>query len=114
MTNIGHNHPKVVEAAKRAMNNIIHSGMLYLYNESAIKLAKILNQITPGKFDKKVFFGLSGSDAIDCSLKMVRRHTRRPRTVSFIGSYHEVTLGSLSLFGFVPSMVRVSCPLFQG
>ena len=33
----------VVEAAKRAMNNIIHSGMLYLYNESAIKLAKILN-----------------------------------------------------------------------
>jgi len=114
VTNVGHNHPKVVEAAKRAMEDLVHAGMLYLYNESAIKLAKVLNEITPGRFHKKVFFGLSGSDAIDCSLKMVRWHTRRPRTVSFIGSYHGMTLGSLSLSGFVPSMVRGFMPLVPG
>ncbi|MCD6529670.1 aminotransferase class III-fold pyridoxal phosphate-dependent enzyme, partial [Candidatus Bathyarchaeota archaeon] len=114
VTNVGHNHPKVVEAAKKAMENLIHTGMLYLYNEPAVKLAKILNGITPGRFHKKVFFGLSGSDAIECSLKMVRWHTRRPRAISFIGSYHGVTLGALSLSGFVPSMVRGFMPLVPG
>ncbi|HDM45044.1 MAG TPA: aminotransferase class III-fold pyridoxal phosphate-dependent enzyme, partial [Candidatus Bathyarchaeota archaeon] len=36
VTNVGHNHPKVVEAAKRAMEDLVHAGMLYLYNEPAI------------------------------------------------------------------------------
>jgi len=114
VTNVGHNHPKVLKEAKSAMEKIVHAGLLYLYHESPIKLAKLLNEITPGKFLKRVFFGLSGSDAIDCSLKMVRWHTRRPRVLSFIGSYHGMTYGSLSLSGFVKSMVKGFMPIVPG
>ncbi len=114
VTNVGHNHPKVVEAAKRAMEDLVHAGMLYLYNEPSVRLAKLLNEITPGSFRKKIFFGLSGSDAIDCSLKMVRWHSKRPRALAFTGSYHGMTMGSLSLSGFVPSMVKGFMPIVPG
>jgi len=114
VTNVGHNHPKVLEAAKKAMDDLVHAGMLYLYNEPSVRLAKLLNEVTPGNFRKKVFFGLSGSDAVDCSLKMVRWHTRKPRAIAYIGSYHGVTMGALSLSGFVPSMVRGFMPLVPG
>lgn len=114
VTNVGHNHPAVIKAAKKAMEEIVHGATLYLYNESVIKLARRLNEITPGNFQKKVFFGLSGSDAIDCALKLVRYHSGRPRTLSFIGAYHGMTMGALSLSAFTKTMCKRFMPLVPG
>jgi len=114
VANTGHNHHKVIGAVMKAMKEMVHSGTLYLYNKSVVELAKKLNEVIPGKFKKKIFFGLSGSDAIDASLKMVRWYSRRPRTLSFIGSYHGMTMGALSLSGFSPGMFKGFMPLLPG
>lgn len=114
VTNVGHNHPAVVEAARKTMEETVHGATLYLYNESVVKLATRLNEITPGEFQKKVFFGLSGSDAVDCALKLVRYHSGRPRVISFVGAYHGMTMGALSLSGFTKTMVKKFMPLIPG
>src|SRR3989344_5703314 len=65
-TNIGHCHPSVVKAAKKQIDELIHSGCIFYYN-SEIELAERLKEITPGKLDM-FFFSNSGAEAGDNSI----------------------------------------------
>lgn len=112
--NTGHNNPEVLEVVKKEMDKIVHPGTVYLYNKTVIELAKKLEEITPGDFNKKSFFGVSGSDAIDCALKMIRWHTQKPRVLSYSGSYHGMTYGALSISGFTPKNFKNFMPLLPG
>ncbi|QZY54754.1 aspartate aminotransferase family protein [Crassaminicella profunda] len=109
--NTGHSHPKVIQAIKDQVDNFIHFSTDYMYVEPQVQLAEMLTQITPGKFTKKVCFGLSGSDGNDGVIKLARSYTKRTKIISFIGSYHGSTYGAISLSAISLNMRRKIGPL---
>lgn len=109
--NTGHCHPKVVEAIKGQAEQCILYTPAYMYHKSLVDLAQKLIEITPGKFPKKVSFGLSGSDANDGAIKLARAYTGRSKIISFIRSYHGSTYGAITLSAVSLNMVRKIGPL---
>jgi len=110
--NVGHRHPKVVEAIKDQIDKFINYTIVYLYAEPCVKLAEKLVSITPGKFDKKVSYGFSGSDGVDSAIKVARAYSKKKYILSFRGSYHGTTYGALSATGIISEDVKSPiCPL---
>ncbi|MDR2528167.1 MAG: aminotransferase class III-fold pyridoxal phosphate-dependent enzyme, partial [Synergistaceae bacterium] len=109
--NVGHCHPKVVEVIKRQAEELILYTHAYMYHEPVVRLTKELVSITPGDFRKRVFYGLSGSDANDGAIKLARVSTGRPKIVSFIRSYHGSSYGAISLSAISLPMTRKIGPL---
>ena len=90
----GYGHPHVRAAIQRALDTE-YSHLLVMYpNEPAVALAERLIQLTPGAFEKRVWFGSSGSDAVDSLVKLLPRTPGRPRLVSYIGAHHGLTVGA--------------------
>ena len=69
-------------------------------NIPAITLAEKLIEITPGSYNKRVIFGLTGSDGCDCAIEAMRKFTRRHGLISFNYSYHGTTGLSEPASGF--------------
>lgn len=65
----------------------------------AVELAEALLTLLPGDFEKRAWFGATGSDANDNLVKLLPSATRRSRLVSFVGGYHGQTTGSAGLSG---------------
>ena len=89
--------------------------------EPYVRLAELLNEITPGDFAKKTIFANSGAEAVENAVKLARKYTGRAGVVCFEGGYHGRTLLTLSLtskyglfksgFGpFAPEIVRLPIP----
>jgi len=112
--NVGHCHPKVVEAVKCQADRYLHYSITdFLYGE-VVDLAEKLGKITPGKYAKKVFFGNSGAEAIEGAAKLARWHMRRPRFIAFISAFHGRTLGSVSFTASKPVQMRYFFPMVPG
>ena len=109
--NTGHCHPKVVQAIIDQTKQFILYTPAYMYHKPLVDLAQKLIEITPGKFSKKVAFGLSGSDANDGAIKLARAYTGRSKIISFIRSYHGSTYGAITLSGISLNMSRKIGPL---
>jgi putrescine aminotransferase len=94
--NLGHNHPRVIEAIRQVntMPNLLQASM----NATAAALAHNLAQITPGKLNN-TFFCNSGAEAVEGAIKLARITTGRPRIVSCGSGFHGKTMGSLSITG---------------
>jgi 4-aminobutyrate aminotransferase len=99
VANIGYSHPKLVEAVSRQVAENSFSCYLTVLSEPTVELAEKLIQLAPGNFEKKVWFGLSGSDANDCIAKLLPLATGRSRFISYFGSWHGLTGGSMPLSG---------------
>ncbi len=99
VNNIGHRHPKVVEAIKNQVDKHLHV-MVYgeFVQDSQNALVKSLLSILPAKLDG-VYVVNSGTEANEAAIKLAKRVTGRMEMVSFRGSYHGSTLGSLSVSG---------------
>ncbi len=95
----GHCHPDVIEAVNKQIRKLIHISGSDFYYESQLELAEKLLQITPGTFDKRVYFGSSGAEAVEATLKIARYFTRRPRMISFIGAFHGRTFAGMTMSG---------------
>ncbi len=93
----GHCHPDVVRAIQRQAETLIHMSGTDFYYPQLSQLAEKVAQITPGSFPKRVYFGNSGTEAMEAAMKLARYHTRRPGFIAFLGSFHGRTFGSLSL-----------------
>ena len=104
--NTGHSHPRIVAAIKNQLDNFISYTAAYTYSEPLVLLAEELCKLTPGNFEKRVVFGLTGSDANDGMIKLVRAYTGKKKIVSFIGAYHGSTYGALSLSAISLNMRR--------
>ncbi len=99
VTNIGHNHPKVVEAIKNQVDKHMHVMVYGEYiQEVQSKLAESLTQVLPSKLHS-FYFVNSGTEANEAALKLAKRVTGRPELISFNNSYHGGTHGSLSVTG---------------
>ena len=100
--NVGHCHPKVVEAIKRQCDSFLHVSNAF-YSSEIVNLAEQLAKITPGEFAKKTFFGNSGSEAIEASLKLSKWYTRKSIFIGFINAFHGGTLSALAFASIKPS-----------
>jgi len=93
----GHCHPDVIDVIKKQSSRFIHMSGTDFYYAIQTRLAEKLAEIVPGAKNKKVFFGNSGAEAVECAMKLARYHKRRPRYVAFTGAFHGRTFGALSL-----------------
>lgn len=99
VANIGYGHKKMASAIKEQYETLSFASNITTPDAGMINLSEELVNIVPGSFKKKVWYGLSGSDANDCIAKLIPVSANRPRMMSFMGSYHGQTMGSLSLSG---------------
>lgn len=97
MQNIGHCHPKVVNAIQEQATRSIHSCFHVMPYESYIELAEKLNQKVPGNWKKKTMFVNSGAEAVENAVKIARKATGRSGILSFERGFHGRTLMTLSL-----------------
>jgi 4-aminobutyrate aminotransferase len=93
----GHCHPRVVEAIQQQSARLIHMSGTDFYYEEMVDLAEKLVSTVPGGGDWKVYFGNSGTEAMEAAIKLARYATGREKFISFFGAFHGRTLGSLSL-----------------
>jgi len=93
----GHCHPKVVEAIQKQAAELIHMSGTDFFYESLPQLAERLVRTMPGAENKKVFFGNSGTEAVEGAIKLARYATKRDKLIAFYGGFHGRTMGSLSL-----------------
>lgn len=112
--NVGHGHPKVVEAVKNQCEKFLHYSNTDFYYQAVVDLAEKLCEVTPGRFEKKVYFGNSGAEAVETAIKLSKWHTRRQLFVGFIGAFHGRTVGALSLTSSKPVQRRYFSPLMPG
>jgi len=112
--NVGHNHPKVIEAIKKQCDRFLHYSNTDFYYNEVITLAEKLVEITPGNFEKKVYFGNSGTEAVEAAIKLAKWHTRKQLFIGFINAFHGRTIGSLSLTASKPAQRRYFFPLMPG
>ncbi len=92
VTNLGHCHPRVVEAIRDQSQTLIHASNLF-YTEPGIRLAERLSASSLGG---KVIFGNSGAEAIEVAIKCARRAKPGGEVVSLGGAFHGRTYGALS------------------
>ena len=97
VNNIGHRHPKVLAALENQLQKHLHV-MVYgeFIQDAQQDLAKQLLQVLPQNLDG-VYVVNSGTEAIEAALKLAKRVTGRTELVSFKGSYHGSTHGSMSV-----------------
>lgn len=95
--NVGHRHPKVINAVKTQLDQVcLHSQDLL--NPWAAHLAKQLSDITPGNLQYS-FFCNSGAEAVEGAIKLARLYTGKSEVISTKNAYHGVTMGALSATG---------------
>ena len=94
---VGHGHPRVIEAVKRQLDTLPFSPRRYT-NEAAVALAARLSALTGGALGK-VLFAPGGAEAIGMALKLARIATGRHKTVSMWDSFHGATLDAISVGG---------------
>jgi 4-aminobutyrate aminotransferase len=117
----GHCHPEVVAAIQKQAAELIHMSGTDFYYENMITLAERLANMAPISGPVRVYYGNSGTEAIEAAIKMARYHTKRQGIIAFYGAFHGRTMGALSLtaskvqqrrrfFPVVPGVAHVPFP----
>mgnify|MGYP001493688461 CR=1 FL=1 len=86
--NVGHSHPKVVDAVKKQVDQFIHTGFNVMMYESYINLAEKLSQLIPVSYEASVGLFNTGAEAVENAVKMARKYTKRQAVVSFTRAFH--------------------------
>lgn len=94
---VGHGHPRVLEAVKRALDTLPFSPRRFA-NEYAVALARKLAALAPGDLGKTLF-APGGAEAIGMALKLARLATGRHKTVSMWDAFHGASLDAISIGG---------------
>lgn len=108
VSNLGHNHPKVIQALSEQAEKIWHSSNLY----SNSLQEKVAQKLTMGK-DYLAFFCNSGTEANEAAIKLARKATGRKKILSFKQSFHGRTYGALSATG-QPELQAGFFPIVEG
>jgi 4-aminobutyrate aminotransferase/(S)-3-amino-2-methylpropionate transaminase len=119
--NVGHSHPKVVEAAQEQLNRFAHTDFTIVPYEVYVTLAERLCELAPVRKPAKAAFFNAGTEAVENAIKFARAYTGRPAVIGFEGGFHGRTLLSLTLTSkthpykaglgpFAPEVYRVPFP----
>lgn len=99
VSNVGHRHPRVLEAIQQQLDKYLH---LMVYGEYVqtpqTQLAQALSETLPPGLDI-VYFTNSGTEAVEGAMKVAKRYTGRSEIISCFNAYHGSTQGALSLSG---------------
>ena len=95
--NVGHSHPRVVEAIRDQAERFTHTDFTVVPYENYVGLAERLLELAPISGETRAGFFNSGAEAIENSIKFARAHTKRPGVIAFEGGFHGRTLLALSL-----------------
>jgi 4-aminobutyrate aminotransferase/(S)-3-amino-2-methylpropionate transaminase len=95
--NVGHSHPRVVDAAHEQLARFTHTDFTVAPYELYVTLAERLTDLVPISGGVKAAFFNAGTEAIENAVKFARAYTRRPAVIAFEGAFHGRTLLSLSL-----------------
>src|SRR6202045_3541621 len=114
VTSTGHCHPDVVPAIQKQAGELIHISGTDFYYENMVQLAERLSKIAPMTGPHKIYYGNSGTEAIEAALKLARYHTKRQNVIAFFGAFHGRTMGALSLTASKPQQKRRFAPLVPG
>ncbi len=96
VTNTGHCHPVVVEAAQKQMAKLMHGQINLIYHQPVLDLVNELITILPPHLNR-FFFSNSGAEAVEASIKLARHATGKTNIIVFQGSFHGRTVGTMSL-----------------
>ena len=99
--NVGHRHPKVMEAVRLQLEAYTHTAFQVMAYEPYIELAEKLNALAPVEGDAKTIFFTTGAEATENAVKIARAATGRPGVIAFVGGFHGRTLLSSALTGKV-------------
>lgn len=88
VTSVGARNPKVIEAAKKALDSFTHTNFSITPYESYVAVCEKLNEITPGSHDKRSVLLNSGAEAVENAVKIARYYTQRPHVVVFDYAFH--------------------------
>lgn len=94
---IGHCHPEIIKAVSAQMKSLIFYSNV-VYNKKRAIAAKQLVTFASKAFSN-VFFCNSGTEANETAIKLAKQYTGKDEIISFEGSFHGRTLGSLSVTG---------------
>ena len=119
--NVGHSHPRVVEAAQEQLARFSHTDFTIVPYEVYVTLAERLIALSPFRSAAKAAFFNAGTEAVENAIKFARAYTGRPAVIAFEGGFHGRTLLSLSLTSkthpykaglgpFAPEVYRVPFP----
>lgn len=99
VANVGHRHPKVVEAIKNQADAYLHV-MVYgeFVQSPQVQYARLLTEHLPSTLNS-VYFTNSGAEAVEGAMKLAKRATGRTEIIAFQNSYHGSTQGALSIIG---------------
>lgn len=95
----GHCHPSVVRAVQEQAAKLLHMSGTDFYYENMVDLAETLARLAPGDVARRIYFGNSGTEAVEAGFKLARHHTGRDKFIAFLGAFHGRTMGSLALTG---------------
>ena len=95
VNNVGHAHPRVVEAICKQAQKLIHTSNLY-YTEEQVRLAKLLVEVSP---HQKAFFCNSGAEAVEGSIKLARKYTGKGEIIAMENSFHGRTITTITATG---------------
>ena len=99
MANVGHRHPKVIEAIQKQLEAYLHVMVYGEFVESPqVQYAKLLVDHLPASLNS-VYFTNSGSEATEGAMKLAKKATGRTQIIGFKNSYHGSTQGALSVMG---------------
>lgn len=99
VSNLGHRHPKVVEAIKKQVDSYLHLTVYGEYVQAPqVRFAQKLVSVLPQALNA-VYFVNSGAEATEGALKLAKRFTNRSEIIAFEGAYHGSTHGALSVMG---------------
>jgi acetylornithine/succinyldiaminopimelate/putrescine aminotransferase len=99
VSNLGHRHPKVIEAIKKQLDKYLHVTVYGEYVQAPqVKFAEKLASVLPETLSS-VYFTNSGAEACEGALKLAKKYTNRSQIIAFNQSYHGSTHGALSVMG---------------
>ena len=93
---IGHRHPRVVAAIREQAERLVHGLGDIAGHPSRVELARRLAALAPMP-DARVYFAVSGSDAVEIAWKTAMLETGRAGALAFVPAYHGTSAGALAL-----------------
>jgi 4-aminobutyrate aminotransferase / (S)-3-amino-2-methylpropionate transaminase / 5-aminovalerate transaminase len=121
VANVGHNHPRVVEAIGEQVDRFLHTDYTVVPYESYVELAERLGELVPIRGGTRGAFFNSGAEAVENAVKLARLATKRHGVIAFEGAFHGRTWMALTMTSrtrpykqglgpFVPEVYRAPFP----
>jgi 4-aminobutyrate aminotransferase/(S)-3-amino-2-methylpropionate transaminase len=119
--NVGHSHPRLVEAAQEQLARFAHTDFTIVPYEIYVELAERMVELSPISAPAKAAFFNAGTEAIENSIKFARSYAKRPAVIVFEGAFHGRTMLAMTMTSkthpykaglgpFAPEVYRVPYP----